>query len=191
MFIFSRAGSLKLLIVYIYISTYIALAAPIPVTSVTPINQSISGRHLSTPQLDLPALRKRESPSTLHRARSDDGIQTLVRRESVGRKIKTAFQKVGKAIGTAAKVAFKAVATGASVVSKALSVIPGVGKAFGSIAKGVTKVSNAVSDAIKAPISAKVGKALNGMNTVQDPFAKIAGAGGRKAAKGLRVVFSR
>ncbi|KAF5324364.1 hypothetical protein D9619_011106 [Psilocybe cf. subviscida] len=125
-------------------------------------------------------------------AREETGIVVLVRRKSLGariraafhklgHKIKHAFQKVGHAIKHAAqkvghfikttgakiaKVGLKIAATVGKIAGKVIGFIPGA-KGIGKAIEGGSEGLNKASDVIHAHIGGKLGKAMKRMDKAQ------------------------
>jgi len=189
MFNFSRAGSLAVIFLFVFV----AFAAPVPVASIAPRSLNPYAIDGTFPRTLSSSLSKPGLPTHV-----DYEMQTLVRRHTdVGAKIRNAFKKVGSAIkkgfqkvgegiktaakavghfakttlATVAKGVTKVVATIESTVGKAIGFIPGlkgVGKAIGAASKGL----DALSDKIPGKLPKKMTEITN---KIQHPFSNLKG----------------
>jgi hypothetical protein len=220
MFNLSRAGSLAFFILFIHsILFFFASAAPVSVTPTSISVPSYKSYAVANkfPQLLSRHSSKRDSQSYVLRSLAEPEIETLVRRKSVGAKIKGAFQKAGSAIknvakkvgngvktaakkvgnfvkttgAKVAKVGLKVLSTAQSIGAKVAGFIPGVGKPIGKALKGASAVTNAISNKIPAKLGSKLDKGMKVMDTIRNPMSAVKGKAGKAAGKALDAILRR
>jgi gas vesicle protein len=205
---FSRAGSLALFTLFIHsfilLFTFAAPVAVAPPTSISITAPNSYALNNPFPQVLSGSLSKRDSfrsSSHVFRSIEESEIEILVRRKSIGAKIRDAFKKVGngikkgfqkvgqgikhvaKKIGNGIKTAAKKVGNGIKHVAKKIG--NGIKTAAKKVGNGIKHVAKKVGNGIKH-VAKKIGHGIKTAAKKVGHFVKTTGA---KIAKfGLKVL---